>query len=184
MFTKVGENGQCRAFDAEAEGYCRSDGIVSIFLQKSKDARRIYLHPIAARSNCDGYKSEGISYPSPMKQSELLTQLYSDSHIDPNDVEYVECHGTGTKAGDLSETTALTSFFFNKQRNRQKHMLIGSTKTNMGHPEPCSGLSSICKIISSVQLGIIPKNLHFNKANPELTGNFLASYIWKFKVNL
>ena len=129
------------------------------------------MHPVKGLSNCDGYKPDGISFPSSRVQAELLKKVYAQANVDPKKVCYLECHGTGTQVGDLQETTAVTNFFFDKKLGRDESLLVGSTKSNMGHPEPASGLSSMCKLIVTAQSGVIPKNLHYKTPNPKLEGN-------------
>lgn len=81
----------------------------------------------------------GITFPSGEIQKRLLTEVYQEAGIDPKDVAYVEAHGTGTKAGDPQELNSITDVFC---KGREGPLLIGSTKSNMGHPEPASGKSS------------------------------------------
>lgn len=64
-------------------------------LQKSKDAKRIYSHLVHAKTNCDGYKEEGITYPSGETQYELLREFYSECGVPTNKLSYLEAHGTG-----------------------------------------------------------------------------------------
>ena len=70
-------------------------------------------------------------------QKELLQRVYTECGVDPTEVAYVETHGTGTKAGDPQEINAITDVFCNERRTDP--LLIGSTKSNMGHPEGASG---------------------------------------------
>ena len=62
--------------------------------------------------------------------------VYEECGIRPVDITYVEAHGTGTKAGDPEEVNSIADVFC---KGRQSPLLIGSTKSNMGHPEPASG---------------------------------------------
>ncbi len=78
----------------------------------------------------------GITFPSGEVQKSLLREVYREAHVDPSQVAYVEAHGTGTKAGDTQEVNSIVDVFCN---NRQGPLLIGSTKSNMGHSEPASG---------------------------------------------
>lgn len=82
----------------------------------------------------------GVTFPSGEVQKELLQQVYSQAGVDPTSVAYVEAHGTGTKAGDPQEVNTITDVFC---KNRQGPLMIGSTKSNMGHPEPASGQTSL-----------------------------------------
>ena len=107
----------------------------------------------------------GVTYPSGAVQKQLLDQVYDEAKINPSDVAYVEAHGTGTKAGDPEELNAITSVFC---KNRPGPLLIGSVKSNMGHPEPASGLCGVTKVLLAMQHGVIPPNLHFNSPNPNI----------------
>lgn len=78
----------------------------------------------------------GITFPSGSIQKQLLQEVYSEACIDPATVEYVEAHGTGTKAGDPQELNTISDVFC---KDRLSPLLIGSVKSNMGHPEPASG---------------------------------------------
>lgn len=80
-----------------ANGYCRSEAIATIFLQKSKDAKRIYSTVVHVKTNCDGFKEEGITFPSAALQHRLLREFYEECNVDPSTVAWVEAHGTGTK---------------------------------------------------------------------------------------
>lgn len=91
----LADEGYCRPFDSNAAGYTRSDAIAAIFLQKSKDAKRTYAKLVYTQTNCDGYKEEGITFPSYVRQNKLLANFYSNIGLDPCKVDYVEAHATG-----------------------------------------------------------------------------------------
>ena len=78
-----------------------------------------------------------MTFPSGEVQKCLLTEVYEQCGLDPCIVSYVEAHGTGTKAGDPQEVNTIVDVFCGK--GRTSPLLIGSTKSNMGHPEPASG---------------------------------------------
>jgi len=65
-------------------------------------------------------------------------EVYKEAGVSPSEVAYVEAHGTGTKAGDPQEVNTVTDVFCSN--GRKGPLLIGSTKSNMGHPEPASGM--------------------------------------------
>ena len=79
----------------------------------------------------------GLTFPSGEVQKRLLKEVYSEAKVDPAVVSYVEAHGTGTKAGDPQEVNSIVDVFC---KGRNGPLLIGSTKSNMGHPEPASGM--------------------------------------------
>ncbi|XP_031639213.1 fatty acid synthase-like, partial [Contarinia nasturtii] len=158
----ISKDGSCRPFDEDGVGYVRSEAICSIFLTKAGNAKRIYAKVIYSDTNCDGFKNEGILYPSGEMQYELITNFYKNLNLDPFTVSYVEAHGTGTKVGDPEECGTIDKVFC---KNRKEPLLIGSVKSNMGHSEATSGLCSISKVILALESGIVPPNLNF--VNPK-----------------
>uniref|UniRef100_A0A915PSY3 Fatty acid synthase n=1 Tax=Setaria digitata TaxID=48799 RepID=A0A915PSY3_9BILA len=170
QFLRLGmlsDKGSCRSFDASGDGYCRTEAIAAILLQRQSAARRIYATVVHAKSNTDGYKEQGITFPSGERQAALLEEVYREAGVDPNTVTYVESHGTGTKVGDPQEANAICQVFC---QNRSSALLIGSVKSNMGHAEPASGLCSIAKVLITMERGFIPPNLHYNEPNPYIPG--------------
>ncbi|KAF7386952.1 hypothetical protein HZH66_011404 [Vespula vulgaris] len=158
-------DGMCKAFDADGKGYVRAEAAVAILLQKSKDARRVYATVVNSKTNVDGNKIQGITFPNGDMQNRLMREVYLECGVNPADVAYVEAHGTGTKVGDPQEINSIADIFC---KNRKGPLLIGSVKSNMGHSEPASGLCSIAKILLAMETGIIPPNLHFNNPNTNI----------------
>lgn len=78
-------------------GYVRSEAAVIIFLQKASAARRVYATVVNARTNTDGHKEQGITFPSGQMQKQLIKEVYAEAGVNQADVVYVEAHGTGTK---------------------------------------------------------------------------------------
>ncbi|XP_053376816.1 fatty acid synthase-like [Mercenaria mercenaria] len=169
QFMKLGmlsPEGMCKSFDTEGNGYCRSEGIIAVYLQKEPRAKRIYCTLIHSKTNSDGNKP-GITFPSGDIQKKLLKEVYSEACIDPTQVSYVEAHGTGTKAGDPQEANALCDVFC---KGRIGPLPIGSVKSNMGHTEPASGLVAVAKVIVAMEEGTIPGNLHYRSPNEDIAG--------------
>ncbi|XP_014487362.1 PREDICTED: fatty acid synthase-like, partial [Dinoponera quadriceps] len=119
------------------------EAMAIVYLQKSKDARQIYATYVYAKTNCDGFKHEGIIYLSFNMQKELLEELYDDCDVTPEMLSYMEAHATGTAVGDPVVDTidpALCS-----KRNLFP-LLMGSVKLNLGHPGLSSGLYQVPNI--------------------------------------
>ncbi|XP_050680853.1 fatty acid synthase-like isoform X2 [Leptidea sinapis] len=157
--------GRCAAFDADGRGYVRSEAAVVVLLQRRSAARRVYAAVRAARTNTDGHKEQGITFPSGDVQRRLAEETFAEARLRPQDVNYVEAHGTGTKVGDPQEVNAIAEFFC---RERETPLLVGSVKSNMGHSEPASGLCSIAKVVVAMERGCIPANLHYRSPNPDI----------------
>ncbi|KAL0116838.1 hypothetical protein PUN28_010028 [Cardiocondyla obscurior] len=146
QFSRLGilsPDGRSKVFDVNANGYARSEAISVVYLQKAKNAKRIYGTLVYGRSNCDGFKEQGITFPSSKMQSQLLQECYDHCNLSPNNLSYLECHGTGTTVGDPEEISAIETSICKK---RTDPLLIGSVKSNLGHSEGGSGLTQVAKV--------------------------------------
>ncbi|XP_065083526.1 fatty acid synthase-like [Ochlerotatus camptorhynchus] len=159
----LAKDGYCRPFDKFATGYTRSEAICAVFLQKAKYAKRIYGHIIHSKTNCDGFKSEGITYPSGLVQQQLLTEFYDEVGISPTEVDYVEAHSTGTFVGDPEECDAIDKVYCT---GRDQPLPVGSVKSSIGHTEASAGVCSITKCIIAMENDLIPPNINFTECRP------------------
>ncbi|GLA87701.1 type I Iterative Polyketide synthase (PKS) [Aspergillus tubingensis] len=168
-------SGRCHTFDAKADGYIKAEAVNMVILKRLPDALRQH-DPIRAivrgsATNSDGWTA-GIASPSPEAQAAATRQAYRNAGISNlNDTSYVECHGTGTRAGDPIEVNSVASVFC-ATRTAERPLLIGSIKSNVGHSEPAAGLSGLIKTIMSLEKGCIPGNPTFETPNPAI--NFEA----------
>ncbi|OJJ45037.1 hypothetical protein ASPZODRAFT_160532 [Penicilliopsis zonata CBS 506.65] len=162
---------QCHAFDASADGYSRGEAINVLYLKRVSDAIRDG-DPIRAvirgSSLTANGKNNGITLPSALAQELAIRKAYEHSGpLDYNTVGYLECHGTGTPAGDPIETTAIANVF-GKHREWFDPLYIGSTKPQVGHGEACSAITSVIKVVLAMENGIIPGTIGIKKLNPAL----------------
>ncbi|EZF68845.1 hypothetical protein H105_08627 [Trichophyton soudanense CBS 452.61] len=161
-------DGRCRHGDKAGSGYVRGEGITAVVLKRQSRAEvegnRIRSIIRASGANHDG-KKQGITLPSAQAQAALIERTYKEAGLSPADTQYVECHGTGTAAGDPRELRALSSVFAS---TRDEPLWIGSVKTNIGHLEGASGLAGIMKATMALEKHQIPPNMHFNTPNPEV----------------
>ncbi|XP_016956349.1 fatty acid synthase isoform X1 [Drosophila biarmipes] len=163
QFARLGvlaPDGFCRPFDKNASGYTRSETINCLFLQRKKDAKRVYASVVYSKTNCDGYKPEGITYPSGIVQEKLLDQFYKDIDHKPSELGYLEAHSTGTVVGDPEECKAIDNVLCSQ---REKPLLVGSVKSNVGHSEAASGICSLIKACFAFESGLIAPNINFTE---------------------
>jgi len=139
----LSSDGYCKPFNIGTDGFSRSETAAAIYLQKAKHAKRIYAICPCIKINSDGYKEEGVTYPSMLMQSTLLTEVYNECGIPTSCLDYIEAHGTGTKVGDVQEVIAIDNVFC---KNRETPLMIGSVKSNLGHAESASGMTQIAKV--------------------------------------
>ncbi|MGN7610528.1 type I polyketide synthase [Magnetococcales bacterium HHB-1] len=169
-FTKarmLSEDGRCKTFDNEANGYVRGEGCGVLVLKRLSDAKKAGDKILAlirgSATNQDG-PSGGLTVPSGPSQESVVRQALKRGRIDPGDVTYIEAHGTGTPLGDPIEIGALNKVF-NRHRSQKSPLWVGSAKTNIGHLEASAGVAGVMKIILALQHKTIPKHLHFKNPN-------------------
>jgi len=112
--------------------------------------------------NQDG-ASSGLTVPNGVAQEQVITKALQRAGLRGSDIDYIEAHGTGTSLGDPIEVGAISKVIV---KDRDRPLIIGSAKTNIGHLEPSAGIAGIIKIILSMQNQTIPKHLHFKELNP------------------
>jgi fatty acid synthase len=103
----ISPDGHCKCLDETANGYAKGEACVIMILQKKSQAKRIYATVIHTKTNSDGFKDLGITYPSWELQRNLIRDTYSEAGIDPRVIKYCEAHCTGTQAGDPAEMRAI-----------------------------------------------------------------------------
>ena len=162
----------CHTFDADADGYVKAEAVNCVIVKRLSDAIRD-RDPIRAvvrgtASNSNGRTVGGIVSPSSVMQATAMRAAYSNAGItDFNETAYLECHGTGTPAGDAAEVNGAGSVF-GKTRDPARPLLIGSIKSNLGHTEPAAGISGLIKVILSMEKSLIPGTPTFIKPNPNI----------------
>ncbi|KAK8122160.1 polyketide synthase [Apiospora sp. TS-2023a] len=175
-------DGKCYTFDERANGYGRGEGIGIIVLKRLTDAVRdndnIRGVIRGSRVNQDG-RTSGITLPSAEAQIRNIRGVYERAGLTPEQTAFVECHGTGTPAGDHRELQAVSESLC-QQRSTENPMYVGSVKTNVGHLEGCAGVAGMIKTILSLEHGIIPQHLNFQAPGSHRI-NFTE---WKVKVAL
>lgn len=161
-------DGRCKTFSADADGYVRGEGCGIVVLKRLADARRDGDPVLAvlrgSAVNQDGL-SNGLMAPNPVAQEELIRTALRDASLTPDDIDYVEAHGTGTALGDPIEVEALSAALL-RERPRERDLLLGSVKTNIGHLEAAAGIAGLCKVVLSLLHEELPPNLHFTTPNP------------------
>ncbi|MGW5937081.1 type I polyketide synthase [Streptomyces celluloflavus] len=165
----VSVDGRCKAFDASANGYVRSEGCGVVVLKRLSDAVRDGDAVLAlirgGALNQDG-RSAGLTAPNGTAQREVLRAAVTAAGVRPDEVNFVEAHGTGTRIGDPIEVEALADVY---GRPQGSPVYLGSCKTNIGHPEAAAGIAAFIKVVLSLQHAAIPGNVHFEELNPDIS---------------
>lgn len=121
----------------------------------------------------------GITLPSAEAQIRNIRGVYERAGLSPEQTAFVECHGTGTPAGDHRELQAISGALC-QNRSADAPVYVGSVKVNLGHLEGCAGVAGMIKSILTIEHGIIPKHLNF-----EAPGSHRINFSeWKVKVGV
>ncbi|GAB6142395.1 type I polyketide synthase [Methylosoma difficile] len=164
--TMLSKTGQCHVFDAGGNGYVRSEGgglfLLKDYDQAVADGDNIIAIVAGSAVNTDGNKA-GLTIPNYKAQVELMSDVYRQAEIDPNQISYFEAHGTGTAVGDPIETQAIGLALGQK---RKSPLLIGSIKSNLGHLESASGVAGLVKALNCLKHRTIPATIGITTPNP------------------
>ncbi|MCL1809124.1 MAG: amino acid adenylation domain-containing protein [Clostridiales bacterium] len=160
-------DGRARAFDNNADGTGFGEGVVSILLkplQKAlKDNDHIHAVVKGTAINQDG-KSVGITAPNSIAQANVIKKAWECAQINPETVEYIETHGTGTILGDPIEIEGI-SRAFEGFTDKKQFCAIASTKSNIGHLDNISGMAGLIKAVMALKHKTLPPTLHFQWPN-------------------
>lgn len=162
--------GQCKSFDASADGYSRGEGCGLFVIKRLSDAvadnDRILGVIRGVDINQSGTASS-ITRPHAPTQEELFRRVLRSSGITANRVNVVESHGTGTQAGDPSEMESLRNIFA-VRRPAPNPLHITSVKANIGHLEAASGAAGLAKLLLMLQHNVIPQQISLKTLNPNI----------------
>ncbi|KAH9480833.1 Type I Iterative PKS [Psilocybe cubensis] len=171
----LNSSGQCKPFDASADGYSRGEGCGIFVLKRLTDAVREndqILGVIRGVEVNQSGKGSSITHPHSPTQEELLKRLLMKSDVDFNSVNVVEVHGTGTQAGDTAEMESIRRLLLADNRAPDNPLYITSIKSNIGHLEAASGCASLAKILLMLRHEMIPRQIPLSALNPQITRLF------------
>ncbi len=177
-FDKAGmlsEDGRCKTFDKNANGYVRGEGVGALLLKRLSQAQTDGDHIYAVIKACavnHGGNVNTLTAPNPDAQAKLLVEAYQRAQIDIDQVGYIEAHGTGTSLGDPIEIRGLKKAFTQLRKEQGKASLpeaycgLSSVKTNIGHLEAAAGIAGIIKVVLAMKHRKLPGTVHFKEKNP------------------
>lgn len=166
--TALSPDGRCKAFDAAANGFVRSEGVGVVVLKPLSKALaqgdRIYALIRGGAINQDG-RTNGLTAPNREAQERVLLEAYRQARVPLHQVSYIEAHGTGTLLGDPIEAKALGQVF-SPSHPLDQPIRIGSVKSNIGHTEAAAGIASLIKVALALKHQQLVPSLHFETPNP------------------
>ena len=170
QLSALSRRGEIRPFDAKADGTLLGEGAGLAVLKRREDAERdgdrtyAVLRGIGIASDGHGL---GVLAPNPDGQELCLRRAYQDADVAPASVGLIECHGTGTAAGDKAEIEALTRVF-GPRRGEDATCAIGTVKSMISHTIPAAGIAGLIKAALALHHKVLPPTLHCDEPNPDL----------------
>ncbi|MBF0102121.1 MAG: SDR family NAD(P)-dependent oxidoreductase [Desulfobacterales bacterium] len=165
----ISSDGRSKSFAAQSDGFGVGEGAGIVILKRLSDAiaegDRILAVIKGSAVNHDGH-TNGLTAPNGLAQAAVLRQALQNARVSPDQIDYIEAHGTGTELGDLIELNALGQVF---APDRSRPLMIGSVKSNIGHLSAAAGIASLIKVVLSLQHGFIPPSLHFDEPNSHIS---------------
>ncbi|QSQ13842.1 type I polyketide synthase [Myxococcus landrumensis] len=159
----------CRAFDRDADGMVQGEGCGVVILKRKREALRdgdrILATIRASATNHDG-ASGGLTVPNVRAQESLYRLVLQRAGVAPEDVDYLEAHGTGTRLGDPIELEGVARVY-GRGREPERPLWMGSVKPNIGHTEAAAGIAGLIKAVLVLQHRAVPPALHFEHPTTE-----------------
>jgi amino acid adenylation domain-containing protein len=193
-------DGHCRPFDEKAKGTLLGQGAGVVLLKRLDDALQdndhIYAVIKGSGINNDGAAKSGYTAPSIEGQAKAVMLAHASANVSPQQISYIEAHGTGTPIGDPIEIEGL-NYAFRHSANMHRtdtnttreeniseassstthHCAIGSVKSNIGHMDAASGVTGLIKTAKALEQSILPPSLHFETANPKINFGRTPFYV-------
>jgi 3-oxoacyl-[acyl-carrier-protein] synthase II len=163
-----------RPFDRLRDGFVISEGAGVLILEELGHAQRrgahIYGEILGVSSTCDAYH---MTTPDPQgQQAERALRLaIQDAGVQPEDIDYINAHGTSTPLNDKIETMVIKRIF----GDRAKEIPISSTKSMIGHTIAAAGVLEICAALLALEKGIIHPTINQEDPDPECDLNYVPN---------
>lgn len=158
-----------RPYDIDRDGFVMSEGAAIIVLEELEHAKargaKIYAEIVGYGQTADAYD---IVAPDPTGAgaAKAMELAVADAGIKPQDVDYVNAHGTSTGLGDIAESKAIARVFGDLDTN--KHLKVSSTKSMHGHMLGATGAAESIVCIKAIQEGIIPPTINLDHQDPQV----------------
>jgi nodulation protein E len=171
----------CRPFSADREGLVMGEGAAMIVLEALEHAEqrgaRIYAELAGYGMSSD---ASHITQPSVDGPARALRMALQEAQVNPEEVDYINAHGTGTRLNDVTETQVIKEVF----RDHARRVAISSTKSMHGHTMGATGAIELVATIMATQRGLIPPTANYTRPDPECDLDYVPNQAREKRVRI
>lgn len=163
---------RCRPFSKDRNGMVLGEGAAMMVIESLDHARARGAQPVAEIAGF-GMSSDAyhITQPSAEGAAKAVRMALKDAGIAPDQVGYVNAHGTGTTVNDVTETRALHLAF----GGHAKNLAVSSTKAMHGHTLGAAGAIESAAAVLSIANGFLPPTIHFTERDPDCDLDYIPN---------
>ena len=154
-----------RPFDKDRDGFVLAEGAGILILEELEHAKKrgatIYAELLGVGSTADAHHITS-PHPDGAGAGRSMQMALKDAHLDPQDIQYINAHGTSTPQGDIAETKAMKAVF----GSHAKKLAVSSTKSILGHTLGASGGIELIATIMSIRTGVVHPTINLDNPDP------------------
>jgi len=154
----------CKPFSANRDGFVLAEGAGIVVLEDLEKAVErgvhIYAEVIGYGSTAD---ASHITFPDPDGEAHAMTRALKDAQVRPEEIDYINAHGTATKLNDASETEAIKRVF----GSRSYEIPINSIKSMLGHSMGAAGALEFISTVLAIEHQLVPPTINYEESDPQ-----------------
>lgn len=161
---RVAADDTCRPFSKGRRGLVLAEGAAMFVLESMAHARARGAVILGELAGIGMSADAGdIAAPDPAGSARAMAQALADGGLAPDDIDYINAHGTGTQANDVAETRAIHSVF----GAHASDLVVSSTKSMHGHALGASGALELVAVLGAMRDGVVPPTMNYAAADPD-----------------